>query len=183
MSYIKISLVGLLLMVVFAVSPAQQAYACSCIPPAPPLESMANSDAVFSGKVMRIDADEAPIMSSADPVKVVFDVSRVWKGAEEGAIALSTARESASCGYNFVVGEEYLVYANNSETGLTTGLCNRTMPLSSAGEDLAALGEGVIPAPADQPTASTLSWALAAGAVLAGLVLFAAVFLLKPHKR
>jgi hypothetical protein len=182
MSYIKMSLVGLLLMVVFAVSPAQQAYACSCIPPAPPLESMANSDAVFSGKVMRIDADEAPIMSSADPVKVVFDVSRVWKGAEEGAIALSTARESASCGYNFVVGEEYLVYANTSETGLTTGLCSRTMPLSSAGEDLAALGEGVIPAPAAQPTSSTLPWALAVVAVLAGLVLFAAVFLLRPRK-
>jgi hypothetical protein len=182
MSYIKISMVGLLLMVVFAVSPGQQAYACSCIPPAPPLESMANSDAVFSGKVMRIDSDEAPIINSADPVKVVFNVSRVWKGPEEGAIALSTARESASCGYNFVVGEEYLVYANNSETGLTTGLCNRTMPLSSAGEDLAALGEGVIPAPAAQPTSSTMPWGLAAGALLAGLVLLAAVILLKPRK-
>jgi hypothetical protein len=181
-SYIKISMVGLLLLVVFAVIPAQQAYACSCIPPAPPLESMANSDAVFSGKVMRIDSDEAPIINSADPVKVVFNVSRVWKGPEEGAIALSTARESASCGYNFVVGEEYLVYATNSETGLTTGLCNRTMPLSSAGEDLAALGEGVVPAPATQPTSSTMSWGLAAGALLAGLVLIAAVILLKPRK-
>jgi hypothetical protein len=182
MSYIKISIVSQLLMVVFAVLPGQQAYACSCIPPAPPLESMANSDAVFSGKVMRIDSDEAPIINSADPVKVVFNVSRVWKGPEEGAIALSTARESASCGYNFVVGEEYLVYANNSETGLTTGLCNRTMPLSSAGEDLAALGEGVIPAPAAQPTSSTMPWGLAAGALLAGLVLLAAVILLKPRK-
>jgi hypothetical protein len=182
MSYIKISIVSQLLMVVFAVLPGQQAYACSCIPPAPPLESMANSDAVFSGKVMRIDSDEAPIINSADPVKVVFNVSRVWKGPEEGAIALSTARESASCGYNFVVGEEYLVYANNSETGLTTGLCNRTMPLSSAGEDLAALGEGVIPVPVAQPTSSTMPWGLAAGALLAGLVLLAAVILLKPRK-
>jgi hypothetical protein len=182
MSYIKIYMVSLLLMLVLAAIPSQQAYACSCIPPAPPLESMANSDAVFSGKVMRIDSDEAPIMNSADPVKVVFNVSRVWKGPEEGAIALSTARESASCGYNFVVGEEYLVYAYNSESGLTTGLCNRTMPLSSAGEDLAALGEGVTPAPAAEPTSSTLPWALAAGAVVAGLVLLAAVFLLKPRK-
>ncbi len=172
----------MIILVGFMAATPQQAYACSCIPPSPPLESMATSDAVFSGKVTRIEAEEAPIMSSADPVKVVFEVSRVWKGAEDGAIALSTARDSASCGYDFVAGQEYLVYAHSSESGLTTGLCTRTMPLSAAGEDLAALGEGVVPAPVAQPASTSIPWVLAAGAVGIGLVLLAAIYLKKPRR-
>jgi hypothetical protein len=179
---VKRLIMVLLILVGFLAASPKQAYACSCIPPSPPLESMASSDAVFSGKVLRIDEEKAPIISSADPVKVVFEVSRVWKGPEEGAIALSTARDSASCGYDFVVGEEYLVYAYNSESGLTTGLCSRTMPLSTAGEDLAALGEGVVPPPVAQPTSSSMSWILAAGAVGIGLALLVAIFLIKPRR-
>ena len=178
---LKFVLVVLILAGLMSASP-QQAYACSCIPPRPPLESMANSDGVFAGKVLRIEAEEGLLINSADPVKVVFEVSRVWKGAEEGAIALSTARDSASCGYDFIVGEEYLVYANNGESGLTTGLCTRTMPLSTAGEDLAALGEGAVPAPVAQPSTSSTPWMLAAGAVGIGLALLAAIYFIKPRR-
>lgn len=182
MSYIsKLMLVVLILAGLFAASP-QKAYACSCIPPRPPLEAMAESDAVFSGKVVRMEAEEGPIVSSADPVKVVFEVSRVWKGSEDGALALSTARDSASCGYDFMVGEEYLVYAYNSEAGLSTGLCTRTMPLSAAGEDLAALGEGMVPAPVAAPAPSRLPWVLAAGAVGIGLILLVALLVIKPRR-
>jgi len=160
-----------------------QTFACSCIPPSPPLESLAGSDAVFAGKVVRIEKEDGIIISSADPVKVVFAVSQVWKGEEKAEIDLTTARDSASCGYDFIVGVEYLVYANNSETGLTTGLCSRTMSLSMADEDLAALGEGVFPPPAPQTSSSSLPWGLAVGAVVIGLALLVALILRKPSRQ
>jgi hypothetical protein len=161
-------------------STPDQAFACSCLPPSPPLESMAGSDAVFAGKVVLVEEGSGAIISSADPIKVVFEVSRVWKGEEKADIALTTARDSASCGYDFMVGGEYLVYANNSETGLTTGLCSRTMPLSMAGEDLAALGEGVVPPAAPASASSPLPWVLAISAVVLGLALLVGLILRKP---
>ena len=176
---IRTTLAMLLLFVLFAL-PTDQAYACSCMMPAPPLEAMANSDAVFAGKVVRIDTQEGAITSSADPIKITFEVSRVWKGEQNSAIALATARDSASCGYPFMVGEEYLVYANSSETGLTTGLCSRTMPLSTAGEDLDALGEGIVPLTAEQSGFSPALWGVAVGAVLLGLALLGMMVLRKP---
>ena len=45
------------------------------------------------------------------------------------------------CGYDFQIGETYLVYASNDEFGdyFFTGGCTRTRRLSDAGEDLAYL--------------------------------------------
>ena len=45
------------------------------------------------------------------------------------------------CGYDFQIGETYLVYASNDEFGdyFFTGSCTRTRRLSDAGEDLAYL--------------------------------------------
>jgi hypothetical protein len=45
------------------------------------------------------------------------------------------------CGFDFQIGETYLVYANNDEFGAYyfTGSCTRTKRLSDAGEDLAYL--------------------------------------------
>ena len=179
---IRSTLAALLLFILLGSAP-DRAFACSCMTPAPPLEAMANSDAVFAGKVVRIDTQEGAITSSADPIKITFEVSRVWKGEQNSAIALATARDSASCGYPFMVGEEYLVYANSSETGLATGLCSRTMPLSTAGQDLAALGEGVAPPPAEQSESSPALWGVAAAAVLLGLALLGMMVLRKPGQQ
>jgi hypothetical protein len=171
-------LILLLLALMVGASP-QRAYACSCMIPGPPLQEMANSAAVFSGRVVHMEAPTGPMISSADPVLVVFDVSEVWKGPEEAQIRLTTARDSASCGYEFMMGEEYLVYAYTQDNGLAAGLCTRTMLLANAGEDLAALGEGVVPEPAppasdDQPL---LLWALVGGGFIIGLVLLGFAFL------
>lgn len=45
------------------------------------------------------------------------------------------------CGYEFQMGETYLVYANNDESSnvFSTGSCSRTRRLSDAGEDLSYL--------------------------------------------
>lgn len=139
----KISLLGLLFLVIFAMHTAIVA-ACSCIMPAPPMESMEASAAVFSGTAISVEGMGDGIMTSgADPIEVTFAVSKVWKGPQTETITLTTPRDSAACGYPFEEGEEYLVYAYEEENGaLTTGLCTRTTTLATASDDLAALGEG-----------------------------------------
>jgi hypothetical protein len=171
-----------LLALIFAASP-KPAYACSCMMPGSPLEEMERSAAVFAGKVVKMDAPGGQIISSADPVTVVFEVSRVWKGPEEAQITLTTARSSASCGYEFSGGVEYMVYAYEGESGLEAGLCTRTMLLANAGEDLEVLGEGSIPeAPVPESSSQPfLLWGLVGGGFVLGLILLGIAFL--PRKR
>jgi hypothetical protein len=72
---------------------------------------------------------------------VSFQVHKVWKGPDQSVIEITTALESISCGYEFAVGQSYLVYAYGEENGLTVSLCSRTNTISSASEDMQALGE------------------------------------------
>jgi hypothetical protein len=130
----------------------QSAFACSCIPSGPPEEALEQATVVFAGRV--VDADPAPageMVNTAELVPYTFEVSQVWKGDVNSTITLGSSVSSASCGYEFVVGEEYIVYGSEAEGGLQTGLCTRTAPLASAEEDLVALGEGAVPAPSDDP--------------------------------
>jgi hypothetical protein len=89
------------------------------------------------------------ISSSIDPVLVTFDVSQVWKGPEFTSLAVSTAQSSASCGYTFEFGRDYLVYAYGAEENLEVGLCSRTQLLADAEADLAELGQATEPTAAN----------------------------------
>ena len=115
-----------------------RSYACSCIDPGSPSEALERSAAVFAGRVVSID-DRLALGSSLDPLIIKFDVETVWKGSLHQQIELRTAFDSASCGYSFVEGVEYLVYSHN---GSEASLCSRTRPLSEAADDLAELGPG-----------------------------------------
>ena len=119
--------------------------ACSCISPAPPKESLEKSTTVFAGKVVDIDVPSGIVISSADPMKVTFDVSKVWKGPNYKTLVVTTARDGASCGYSFKQGEEYIVYTYGEGDKLSTGICSRTNLLATAQEDLVGLGEGNLP--------------------------------------
>lgn len=123
--------------------------ACSCSLPLTPLEELEKSTAVFSGKVTDIDFPIGIKISSADPVKVTFEVSKTWKGPNSKTLIVATARHGASCGYSFKQGEEYLVYAYNEEDKLSASLCSRTELLSSAETDLQELGLGNTPTNSD----------------------------------
>jgi hypothetical protein len=92
--------------------------------------------------VLQIDTPAGLVTSSADPVRVTFRVNTVWKGPQHTTLTVTTAQDSASCGYGFKGGENYLVYAGGFEDDLQVNLCSRTQLLSGAQEDLVALGEG-----------------------------------------
>ncbi len=123
------------------------AYACSCAPPGPPDEELINAAAVFTGKVVGLAKPKGGLgpISSADPIKVTFQVDQVWKGSVSQTTTITTARSGASCGYTFEKGGEYIVYAHGQENNLSVSLCSRTQPLDTAEDDLALLGIGAVP--------------------------------------
>lgn len=144
----------LILMSVLIVRPSVT-YACSCAISPDPLKAVENSSAVFTGEVVDMKKSQGQIISSADPVEVTFKVDASWKGEVAKEVTVTTALSSVSCGYEFVEGESYLVYAytrGGEDSGqLGVGLCSRTMRLASASADLKELESNF---PSNVPTAS-----------------------------
>jgi hypothetical protein len=120
---------------------ARDAQACSCgSAGAQPCEAAWRSDAVFTGTVRSIEQadylDGSPYRSSV----VTMEVDRGFIKSSPGTILLATGSGGGDCGYPFVVGRRYLVYASKTESGrLSTGICSRTRPLEEAADDVAYL--------------------------------------------
>ena len=109
-----------------------KAQACSCLPPPPPAKAFAEADAVFMGKVVSFDDAGDNWQRLAK-----FSVTKIWKGERSAVNQILTAISSASCGYDFLVGETYVVYANQLSDGkLHTFLCTRTKRARDSAEDL-----------------------------------------------
>jgi hypothetical protein len=119
---------------------AGSAYACSCIAPGPPKESLEKAHAVFSGKVTKIEK------VGDFQIAVTLDVEAAWKGIDKNEVVLYTANDGAACGYGFEKEKTYLIYAYQTKRGeekqLETNICTRTRLLAEAKEDLKELGEG-----------------------------------------
>ena len=125
----------------FLLAPPSPAWACSCVPPDPPPIAFANTDAVFAGRVTQISDPRWPggLVSSADPVRVVFQVNDSWKGVTTTTVLIATAVSGASCGYTFDVGRQYVVYAYNNNGVWGTNMCTRTNDVANAAVDLTYL--------------------------------------------
>jgi hypothetical protein len=95
------------------------ACACSC-PSGTDTEYLQRADLAFEGVVVDIDEPFLP-SSNANPVTVRFRVEAVSKGAAGERLALRTALDEASCGFAFVPGHRYRVYAVGELTGLCAG--------------------------------------------------------------
>ena len=164
---------------VFLLSP-ECASACMCTGPPGSQDverALADSEAVFSGEVVKID-QPSPFKSSAALETDTFWVYEVWKGPEEEILEVHTALIGASCGYPFKEGEEYLVYAYTGKQGLEVDLCNGTQRLTEAQADLEVLGAGEKPTGGGEALSDT-SGGVSAGAMVgvAGLALAAALLL------
>ena len=169
--------VALLVGALWLLGSTGQAYACSCAEPVSPTEALDTSAAVFAGRVVSVegafDPDKAPY-SPEDRTTVEFEVGAVWKGAVHERMYVTTRPDGASCGFAFVEGEEYVVYAYDSaevDGAYGVYLCSRTALLSQAQADIDALGDGDAaqagtggPAPGQSPdaTAGGVWWMLRA---------------------
>ncbi|WP_409973740.1 hypothetical protein [Bacillus sp. Bva_UNVM-123] len=122
-------------------------FACDCVEPYPVKDELNRSSAVFSGKVVKIEDENKNklFQSSADPIAVQFEVKETWKGLNQKQILVYTERSSASCGYEFDLNNEYLVFAMEVDGQLKVSLCSRTKLLSAAASDFQELGKGEKP--------------------------------------
>lgn len=104
-------------------------YACSCLAPATDdlrilvTDAHKNSTAVFSGEVVEIVEKDVH-------VEVKFRIEKSWKGGVKDVI-IRTGFNSGDCGFQFVEGKKYLVYASGEKNNLRTNLCTRTALLDS----------------------------------------------------
>ena len=124
-----------------------QAHACSCGDVPSPTEALAQSAKVFSGKVVHVSGGDGTLREPAllsGYVTVEFEVYTVWKGQAYATMFIETAWWSGSCGVEFYLGQEWLVY---SYDGATAHPCGRTKHLSLAQADIDALGGGQTPSP------------------------------------
>ncbi|WOV88525.1 hypothetical protein QWT69_05265 [Sporosarcina oncorhynchi] len=120
------------------------AAACSCVMPPPPEQALNDATAVFSGEVIDISDNVKVINGYGKTIR--FKVDESWKGIDNGEVAINTGHGGGDCGFQFEVGQSYLVYAVKSDmyapNTLSTTICNRTVQLANANDDLTALGEG-----------------------------------------
>ncbi len=156
----RVLIIVIVVLAVLAADP-RCAWACSCASPwATPLEARDSSAAVFAGRVTDVSIPDPNSYTLFRSVAVTVAASQVWKGDVGSSIVIGTSRDEASCGYTFVVGQEYLFYAFEYEGQLVTGICGRTRPLADAQNDLAVLGEGrvpvAVPSPITIPTLVTI---------------------------
>ena len=128
-----------------------EVHACKCVVPGSPSEELQKFSAAFAGRVVSVQHSydpDADSVSREDRTTVRFKVSTVWKGVVHEDMYVTTPPTGGSCGFAFVEGEHYIVYAYDShydDGGYSVGICSRTALLQQAQADLEALGNGHAP--------------------------------------
>lgn len=111
------------------------------------------SGVIFLGPVVsRVEVQEPATfgngMAMVGGYAVHFIVTENFQGATGlgKEVVVNTGRGGGDCGYPFVVGTTYLVYASTSDSQLTTGICSGTRPEVMVGgllRELRAIRDGV----------------------------------------
>ena len=116
------------------------ANACDCVASGPPCEAFWTADAVFAATVRSksIITIDSEVNRNEQQVAVKLLVEDVFRGGLGGNdVEVLTGMGGGDCGYNFVKGQRYLVYAHERRGRLYATICSRTKLLIEAGEDLA----------------------------------------------
>lgn len=141
MSALKFS-VALFVLVGLLFVPVQRAHACSCIR-STVSSACERSAAVFVGRAIAFrENPNARHEWQPDGILVTFFVSTNFKGAGDGLITITTDLDTASCGFDFEFGHEYLVFASEQDGPHVTGLCHGTLDVANAADELRELGKG-----------------------------------------
>lgn len=119
---------------------ASEVMACSCAIRPPTLfvdDLYDDARAVFVGEPLAI----TPVIDGDGFVRslhVDFLVHESWKGVTGSRMGLTTSGDEASCGVDFQVGREYLIFAFASDDRLSANLC-AVKDAGAADDELRAL--------------------------------------------
>ncbi len=132
-----------LLATILASAPPCAGRLCDCIGPMTAQAARSHADAVFVG----VAASVRDTLVLEEPGRrqtytaVTFRVRSGWKGVRTRKLTVLTGLHT--CGYTFLRGEAYLVYAHRAPGGgnrpLLTSICTRTAAERDAAADIRAL--------------------------------------------
>jgi hypothetical protein len=148
--YSKLILLGVSVLIAF-LCPGR-AFGCGCEKPGPPCKAFGEASVVFIGTVK--GSTEGARKQKPDgevdftPRRFKFSVEENFSGTPTKEAEVETGLGADDCGYPFVNGASYLVYAYRDEKDdrLYTSSCTRTRRVANAGEDLQYL-RGLASAP------------------------------------
>lgn len=146
----------------FSLLASAVAMACSCVPPPPSLTNdrafaewrIAGAQVVFEGVVEKIQVNGWPMKPVAGEtvtfpkLSVTFSSVHLYKGQTSEQFVVETGLGGGDCGFNFVPGKSYLVFAWQEGQQLSTSICSGTEFLADAGAELRLL-RGEAPTPED----------------------------------
>lgn len=113
---------------------------CTCSAPATPKEAYGNATAVFVGRVERVA--KSPLRPGFNEAR--FALLRRFKGLEEisaNFVMIYTTLDTGNCGYTFIPGQDYIVYAAGSPAAFKTDTCSRTGILDNYLDDVETLSK------------------------------------------
>jgi hypothetical protein len=103
--------------------------ACKCKQPPPPQQNFDNHPVVFVGRVIA-GTFLGDSLSSSYGRNFTLKISDTLKGSVKDTVEIRTGIGGGDCGYDFVIGREYLVYARYSaepnQSYLFTTICDYT---------------------------------------------------------
>jgi hypothetical protein len=125
------SLVASLSMV--SVGTVEACSGCSCVTRTPQ-QHVSAAAAVFSATVTDVRVDEPMLNGGRVTAKLRTD--HVYKGELNAEFEVFTKAQGSACGYEFVKGARYLMFASTQDSKLATTLCSGNMLLSAGDEPL-----------------------------------------------
>ena len=123
-----------LLALLIVVSDARDARACSCISGTPLCETLWNTPVVFAGEVIEIAKCPVPPVPPFRPTAGEVPSRAVLARRGSARVEVRTGSGGGDCGYTFIKGVRYLVFARRNGEQLNTSICSPTKPISDAGE-------------------------------------------------
>jgi hypothetical protein len=105
---------------------ASPCWACSCAADTPKGYAQ-RADVIFTGIAKHVsggDSDDGTY--GDDNLKVRFRVKKVYKSKTTRITVVRTNESEAACGYTFVEGKRYTVFAQKAHGKLSTNLCSGT---------------------------------------------------------
>ncbi len=137
--------------IAWAPAPTQ---ACLCLPDVSANQAFEKSSAVFIGVVREVNNQQVEVIQRKVPFPLPstvlicrfrMEVLAAWKGVTGDDVTVLTGTGGGDCGYDFEMGEVYLVYGEvRSADTVSTNICTRTHAYRDGSPDLADLGPPAI---------------------------------------